>query len=129
VARRSGLGTLRRPGGRVNATGSDAWPQAAGRAYRAEDLPVVTMMAIAAGYTSVLILALYISSPEVRVLYAEPGLLWGACGVLLYWISRTVMLAHRGRMTDDPIVYALRDPVSLASGAAVLTLGLGAVLM
>jgi 4-hydroxybenzoate polyprenyltransferase/phosphoserine phosphatase len=104
-------------------------PQAAGRAYRAEDLPVVTMMAIAAGYTSVLILALYISSPEVRVLYAEPGLLWGACGVLLYWISRTVMLAHRGRMTDDPIVYALRDPVSLASGAAVLTLGLGAVLM
>lgn len=92
---------------------------AAGRAYRTEDLPIVTMMAVAAGYTSVLILALYVSSPEVRMLYTEPGILWAVCPVLLYWISRTVMLAHRGRMTDDPVIYAVRDRVSLACAAAV----------
>lgn len=102
--------------------------RAAGRAYEAGDLPVVTMMALAAGYVAVLILALYVSSPEVRVLYAAPIWLWAACPVLLYWVSRAIMLAHRGRMTDDPIVFALRDPVSLLCGAAILGAALLAAL-
>lgn len=102
--------------------------KAAGRAYRAPDLPVVTMMALAAGYTSVLIMALYVSSPEVRVLYAQPDLLWAICPVLLYWLSRAVMKAHRGRMTDDPVVYALRDRVSLACGAVIGAIALAAAL-
>ena len=96
----------------------------AGRAYEAGDLPVVTMMALAAGYVAVLILALYISSPDVQLLYDAPQLLWGICPVLLYWVSRTVMIAHRGRMNDDPVVFAVRDPVSLASGALILMLAL-----
>jgi len=96
--------------------------KAAGRAYEAGDLPVVTMMGLAAGYVAVLILALYISSPDVQLLYGAPKLLWGIAPVLLYWISRAVMIAHRGRMTDDPVVFAVRDRVSLACGAAILVL-------
>jgi hypothetical protein len=103
--------------------------RAAGRAYLAGDLPVVTMMALAAGYAAVLVLALYIASPEVRVLYAQPFLLWGVAPVLVYWTSRMVMIAHRGRMTDDPVVFALRDRVSLACGAAVAAVGLGATFL
>jgi hypothetical protein len=38
------------------------------------------------------------------------------CGLLLYWISRVWMTAHRGAMHDDPVVYALRDRVSLGLG-------------
>jgi hypothetical protein len=82
------------------------------------------MMALAAGHIAVLVLALYVSSDEVVRLYGAPGVLWAACPVLLYWASRLVMLSHRGRMTDDPLVFAVRDRVSLGCGAAILAIGL-----
>jgi 4-hydroxybenzoate polyprenyltransferase/phosphoserine phosphatase len=83
-----------------------------GRGYGVEDLPIVSGMAIASGYVSVLVMALYLTSPEVKALYDAPHLLWGICLVLLYWISRVVMLTHRGQMHDDPVVFALRDRTS-----------------
>lgn len=85
------------------------------RAYRVADLPVLTMMAIAAGYIAVLVLALYIDSPDVRQLYESPLRLYGVCPLLAFWVSRLVLLAHRGLMHDDPLVFALRDPVSIAT--------------
>jgi 4-hydroxybenzoate polyprenyltransferase len=85
---------------------------ATGRGYKAEDLPVVSMVAIGSGYVSVLVLALYINSPIVVSLYARPEALWGVCAVLLYWLTRSIMVAHRGQMHDDPVVYAAKDPVS-----------------
>ncbi len=94
--------------------------ESSGRAYRAEDLNVVTMMAIAAGYTAVLVLALYIYSPAVQQLYASPLLLWGAPPILLYWISRLVMIAHRGGMNDDPVLFAVKDRISVASAVGML---------
>jgi hypothetical protein len=45
-------------------------------------------------------------------LYAQPAALWAVCAVLLYWITRTVLLTHRGQMHDDPVVFALRDRIS-----------------
>ena len=98
--------------------------ETSGRAYRAEDLNVVTMMAIAAGYTAVLVLALYIYSPAVQQLYVSPLLLWGAPPILLYWISRMVMIAHRGGMNDDPVLFAVKDPISIACGAGIFGVGL-----
>ena len=83
-----------------------------GRGYHIDDLPLISQMALAAGYLSVLVLALYLTSPVVAGLYALPEALWGICLVQLYWISRNVMLAHRGRMHDDPIVFAAKDGVS-----------------
>jgi 4-hydroxybenzoate polyprenyltransferase len=94
--------------------------QAARRAYHVDDLPIVAMMAIASGYVSVLVLALYISTPTVQSLYSHPSLLWGVCLVLLYWISRMVMIAHRGNMDDDPIVFAVRDKVSRICGVLIV---------
>lgn len=93
--------------------------QATGRAYNVEDLPIVSMMAIASGYVSVLVMALYINTPAVQSLYNYPQLLWGICAILLYWISRMVMIAHRGNMDDDPIVFATRDRVSLICGLVI----------
>lgn len=95
-------------------------PQPAGRGYHVEDLPVVSQMAIGAGYVSVLVLALYLTSPDVTKLYTEPALLWGICPVLLFWISRMVLVAHRGGMHDDPIVYAVKDRTSWVCGGLVL---------
>lgn len=86
--------------------------KARGRGYNVGDLPIVTMIAISAGYVSVLVLVLYVSSPAVIELYNEPAMLWGIGAVLLFWITRTVMITHRGRMHDDPVVYAARDRLS-----------------
>jgi 4-hydroxybenzoate polyprenyltransferase/phosphoserine phosphatase len=90
--------------------------QAIGRGYRVEDLAVLQSFGTGAGYLSVLVLALYINSPEIQALYHRPKIIWTLCVLMLYWISRVWMTAHRGGMHDDPVVYALRDRVSLGIG-------------
>jgi 4-hydroxybenzoate polyprenyltransferase len=101
----------------------------AGRGYRVDDLPLVANMAIASGYLSVLVLALYVNSPSVQKLYSQPYALWGICLVLLYWISRMIMVTHRGGMHDDPIVYALNDRISLLCLVLVVSFAAGGILM
>ena len=100
--------------------------QASGRGYVTDDLPIVANMAIAAGYVSVLVFALYLNSPAVLKLYVTPTALWGICLVLLYWISRTVMVAHRGQMEDDPVVFAVRDRISQLCLIGILAIAFGA---
>lgn len=85
---------------------------ASGRGYHVDDLPIMSMIAIGAGYVSALVMTLYVNSPAVVALYARPEALWGVCAVLLYWITRAVMIAHRGEMHDDPVVYAAKDRIS-----------------
>lgn len=89
--------------------------RASGRGYHVDDLPIISMISISAGYVAVLVMVLYVNSPAVVDLYPTPEALWGVCAVLLYWITRTVMLAHRGWMHDDPVVYAAKDRLSQVS--------------
>ncbi|MBT8413289.1 MAG: UbiA family prenyltransferase [Boseongicola sp.] len=96
--------------------------KAEGRGYLPDDLPLITMMALASGYVSVLVAGLYLTSDAVAELYSFPSALWGICAVLIYWVSRIVMLTHRRRMHDDPIVFAVTDKVSLF--CAVVIVGL-----
>ncbi len=100
---------------------------AAGRAYTVEDRPIVAMIATSAGFLAVLVLALYLDTPEVRAQYDQPMVLWGICLVLLFWISRIVLLAHRGLVDQDPVVFALTDRVSRVS--AIVMAGLFAAAM
>ncbi len=86
--------------------------QPKGRGYVADDLEILANLGVASGFTAVLVLALYINSPQVRELYTEPDFLWLICLLLLYWLSRTWLISHRGLMHDDPIVFAIRDRVS-----------------
>jgi 4-hydroxybenzoate polyprenyltransferase len=102
---------------------------AAGRGYRAEDLPVIGSAALAAGYVAVLVLALYISSPQVLELYAQPKLLFGVCCVLLYWVTRTALGAQRGAIHDDPVVFAITDRVSQMCGVIAIGIIVGATLL
>lgn len=88
-----------------------------GRGYLLEDLSMLHSMAASSGYMAVLVMALYINSTDVLALYHSPKALWLLCPVLLFWISRVLMLSHRGRMNDDPVVFALTDRVSLLTGA------------
>jgi 4-hydroxybenzoate polyprenyltransferase len=89
------------------------------RGYLRGDREWLGSMGGASGYLSVLVLALYINSEDVVALYRIPLLLWLICPLLLFWISRMWLLAHRGRIDQDPIVAAVRDPASYAIGALV----------
>lgn len=107
---------------RTQRDGAD--PAEFGRGYRADDLPLLWMLGVASGFASVLVLALYVNSPIVTVLYHHPEGLWAVCVLLLYWISRTLLITHRGEMRDDPVLFVLEDRVSLAVlGAIVLVSG------
>ncbi len=86
--------------------------RAGGRGYHAADIDQVAMLGSASAYTSVLVLALYINSSTVPGLYRRPQLLWLACPVLLYWLSRLWILARRGEVLEDPVVFAIKDRVS-----------------
>lgn len=88
-----------------------------GRGYVAGDYELLASLGVASGYLSVLVLVLYISNKEVTALYSQPERLWLLCPVMLYWVSRVWLLAHRGQVNEDPLVFALRDKVSYAVGA------------
>ena len=88
---------------------------AAGRGYSVNDLPVLMSLGASSGMAAVLVLALYINSPETRSLYPSTIWLWGAPPLLLYWISRIWMKTHRGEIDDDPLVFAAFDWQSLVT--------------
>jgi 4-hydroxybenzoate polyprenyltransferase/phosphoserine phosphatase len=102
-------------------------PDPVNRNYKLDDLEIVAALAAAAGLNAVTVFALYISSDSVHALYRHPEFLWLICPVLLYWISRALMMAHRRHMDDDPIAFALRDRNSLISGALILLLIVAAI--
>lgn len=100
--------------------------KAHGRGYFTDDAPFVQMLGISSGLMSVLVLALYLNSPEVQRLYAHPEWVWGNVPVMVFWVSWLWLRAHRGEMHDDPLIFAVKDKVSLLAGgffAAFMLLG------
>jgi 4-hydroxybenzoate polyprenyltransferase len=97
------------------------------RDYRIGDLDIVAALAAGTGMNAVTIFALYVSSPTVEALYRRPKVLWLVCPILLYWIGRALLMAHRRQMDDDPIVFALKDPVSAVAIASILLIVLVAI--
>ena len=91
-----------------------------GRGYCAEDYSLVGSLGVSCGVLSVLVLILYVNSPEVRILYSSPILLMLLAPIFLYWIGRVWLLAARGHMNEDPVLFALRDKASYAVGLLAL---------
>jgi 4-hydroxybenzoate polyprenyltransferase len=85
---------------------------ARGRGYDVDDIPLIQSLGGSSGYLAVLVLALYVDSTSSQLLYHHPHRLWMLCPLLLYWISHTWAIAHRGVMHDDPVVFAVMDKVS-----------------
>jgi 4-hydroxybenzoate polyprenyltransferase len=81
------------------------------RAYLLEDQEFLVALGTACGVAAVLVLALYASS-NLESPHRDSQFLWLTCIFLLYWISHMWLAAHRGFMTDDPLVFALRNRVS-----------------
>jgi len=90
-----------------------------GRGYQVEDLTVLLAFGITSGFLAVLVSAFYINSPNIEILYRHPELLWPIGPLLLYWVSRIWLIAHRGGMHDDPIVFAATDRGSWVIAALI----------
>jgi 4-hydroxybenzoate polyprenyltransferase len=94
-----------------------------GREYGPEDAIWMHAVGTGASYMAVVVLALYVNTPEVTLLYTRPDLLWLLCPLLLYWLTRLWFRAGRRLVHDDPVVETLRDPQGyVILGVAALVL-------
>jgi 4-hydroxybenzoate polyprenyltransferase len=84
-----------------------------GRDYSLKDIESLRTMGVSAGYGAVLVMALYINSPDVVPRYRSPAFLWLLCPLVLYWINWIWIKASRGELLENPLMFALRDTSSL----------------
>ena len=91
-----------------------------GRGYHVNDRELLLSLGVGSAFSAVVIFSLYVHSPEVRVLYLSPEYLFLLCPIVLYWLSRTWLLAHRGELREDPVTLAMRDRVSYTVAFAAL---------
>jgi 4-hydroxybenzoate polyprenyltransferase len=96
------------------------------RGYRTSDRPAVAALGAGSGMTSVLVIALYVNGEDVRRLYAYPNLLFVIGAVVMLWIMRLWLLASRGEMHEDPVLFAIKDPWSIALAAVAAAILAGA---
>ncbi len=83
-----------------------------GRAYRPSQLELMTTVGMVANGLAVLVFMLYINAEETLQLYASPMLLWLICPLLVYLLWRIWHFARRGRLHDDPLLFAASDHIS-----------------
>ena len=82
------------------------------RGYQITDKELLASLGSGSGYVAVLVLAIYISSGVAEIHYTRHHLVWFLCPLLLYWISYVWLIAHRGGMHDDPLVFTVKDRIS-----------------
>lgn len=94
----------------------------AGRGYRHDDWPLTIALGLASGLASCVVMLLFITlEASMRGIYTHPQMLYVTPIVLLFWLMRIWLLSHRGELHDDPVIFAVKDPVSLALAAALFS--------
>jgi 4-hydroxybenzoate polyprenyltransferase len=97
------------------------------RGYLREDYPMIAAFGVNCGCMAVLVLGLYVNSDTFRTLYARAWIFWLLCPLLLYWLIRVWLLAGRRQLHEDPVVFAIKDPVTwviAALGALVFIIAM-----
>jgi 4-hydroxybenzoate polyprenyltransferase len=95
-----------------------------GRGYQLSDLEQMRSFGTASAFAAVVVFANYISGFDVIALYHQPRLLWLVMPFLILWLCRVWLLASRGELNEDPVVFALTDRMSLLIGVAVAAIAL-----
>ena len=98
-----------------------------GRGYGLGDLEQLRSFGTASAYAAVVIFAIYISGQDVTKFYHTPGRLWLVVPLMILWLNRVWLLASRGELDEDPVVFAITDRMSLMIGLAALAIVLLAV--
>jgi 4-hydroxybenzoate polyprenyltransferase/phosphoserine phosphatase len=97
------------------------------RAYEYQDATAVLVTGASTSILSILILALYLSTGEVKRLYQHPNHLWFVTPCLLFWLNRLWILGSRGQVTEDPLVFALKDKVTWWVAIGIVLVVLSAI--
>ena len=84
-----------------------------GRGYKTEDIKLIQSIAVAFALVSLVVFGLYIESPKVQALYTSPTYLWAVAFLGLLWAINVIVLVHKGKMHNDPIVFAFTNKTSL----------------
>jgi len=95
-----------------------------GRAYLLADADQLRSFGTASAYSAVVVFSIYIAGHDVTVLYRHPGWMWLIDPLMLLWLNRVWLLATRGEMDEDPVVFAVTDRMSILIGIAVLIVAL-----
>ncbi len=104
--------------------------QLAGRGYVAADEPLVMAFGVSLASAAVFVMVMYLIEEAFRAdFYRTPGLLWALPVGLALWLGRIWLLCGRGQLHDDPVVFAVRDKVSLGLGALLALMIVAAVLV
>ena len=99
---------------------TDIEGKVSGRGYFVADTPFILSMGVSSGMASILIMVLYLTQDAFMVdFYGNSVWLWAIPPMLFLWLSRIWMIAQRGELMDDPVVFATRDPKSLMICAVV----------
>lgn len=99
-------------------------PPKNGRGYLVADIEQLRSFGTSSAYAAVVVFSIYISSQSVMTLYRKPSLLWLMVPLMLLWLSRVWLLASRGELNEDPVVFALTDRMSLLIGVVVVVVAL-----
>jgi len=95
-----------------------------GRGYMVTDLEQIRSFATASATAAVVVFSLYISRPDVDALYRHSARLWLIVPLMLFWLYRVLLLASRGDLDEDPVIFAIRDRVSVAIGFCIAILAI-----
>ena len=106
---------------------ASASPPRNGRGYLVADIEQLRSFGTSSASAAVVIFAIYISGSEVTSLYRKPGYLWLVVPFMILWLYRVWLLASRGRLNEDPVVFAITDRMSLLIGVAVAAIVLLAI--
>jgi 4-hydroxybenzoate polyprenyltransferase/phosphoserine phosphatase len=85
-----------------------------GRGYHAHDEAPILALGSACSVLATLVLVLYLDAPDAMRLYSHPSRLVFIAPLGLYWSARIWLLAHRGTLDDDPVVFSLKDRATWA---------------
>ncbi len=91
-----------------------------GRGYLLTDIEQLRSFGTASAYASVVVFSFYIGdTAKAGALYHHPIRLWLIAPLMIYWLSRVWLLASRGELDEDPVIFAVTDRISLLTGLAV----------
>ncbi|MGB7266124.1 MAG: prenyltransferase, partial [Terracidiphilus sp.] len=97
------------------------------RGYLLTDADQLRSFGTASAFAAVVIFANYISSSDIVVLYRHAQLLWLLMPLMILWMCRLWLIASRGKLNEDPLVFVLTDRMSLLIGGAVAVIAFLAI--
>jgi len=95
-----------------------------GRSYEVTDIAIIEGISLVSGYISVLVIVFHIFTDATQEFYSRPEILLGICPIVVYWITRMILLAHRGQMHHDPILFSFRDNPSRLSAVLIIIIAI-----